>query len=147
MAQKYFAHKVEFDGIIFDSKEEMREYLILKDRLKKGEISQLHRQISFEIVPRLTKRVLVHLKTKDKYVDKFIEQRKVYTCDFLYREGDHIIIEEVKSFMSRMARDYPIRRALMMQKILRHNNLRGHDTFLFREVVLEKNGKHKITTK
>lgn len=147
MAQKYFARKVEFDGITFDSREEMKEYIILKDRLSKGEISQLHRQVMFEIIPRLTKKVIVHLKTKDKVVDKFIEQRKVYTCDFLYREGDSIIIEEVKSFMSRQARDFPLRRALMLKKILEHNNKRGRDTFKFREVVLEKNGKHKITTK
>lgn len=48
---KYNNHKVEAEGLKFDSKAEYRYWLLLKAREKAGEIAQLERQVSFELAP------------------------------------------------------------------------------------------------
>lgn len=54
---KYNNRKAEYydpqlkETITFDSEKERDYYLILKDRLKRGEIKDLERQVSFEIQP------------------------------------------------------------------------------------------------
>lgn len=143
MAGRYFQKKVSYFGITFDSQEEANVYLYLRERLRKGEISQLHRQVAFEIIPRLTKTEVKHLKTKDKLVERLVARQKVYTCDFLYREGNKIVIIEVKNYFTKQARDYPLRRDLMAQKILEHNKRRGKETFSFQEVTQMRNKQIK----
>lgn len=145
MAGRYFQTKVTYYGITFDSKEEANVYLLLRERMQRGEISQLRRQVSFEIIPRLAKQEVKHLKTKDKIVERLVARQKIYTCDFLYREGDKIVILEVKNYFTKTARDYPLRRDLMAQKILEHNMRRESDTFSFREVTQMKNKQIKTT--
>lgn len=146
MSGRYFSSKVQFMGQTFDSKEELKAYLMLKDMERRGEISQLHRQVSFEIIPQLLKKRILHLKTKDKTEWVVAVRQKVYTCDFLYREGDRIVILEVKNFFTKQARDYPLRRDLMARKIVLHNDKRHCETFTFKEYTQEKNGKYKIIT-
>lgn len=51
---KYKSKKVEFQGIIFDSKFEATYYAYLKELLKQGKISNLERQVKYELVPRQT---------------------------------------------------------------------------------------------
>lgn len=57
---KYHSRKVEYtepetgEKIKFDSKKEFNYYLLLKDRLKRGEISNLQRQVKIEIQPAFT---------------------------------------------------------------------------------------------
>ena len=47
---KYNARKVEFKGMIFDSKKEFGQYLFLVDLEKRGKISDLRRQVKYEIL-------------------------------------------------------------------------------------------------
>lgn len=139
-----FKHKVTYQGIDFDSKDEMMRYIDLCDKQKRGEISCLHRQVSFLLIPRQSKMVVKHLKTKDKMVEKFLENPAIYTCDFLYLENGIFVCEDTKSiFVRQIQDDYPLRRKLMVQKIQTHNS-KNHGQWIFREYIV---GTKKKPTK
>lgn len=81
MFHKYNAKKTEVDGIKFDSKMEADRYLQLKGMIEDGRITNLERQVEFEILPKFKKyRVL-------KYI-----------ADFTYYLDGHYVIEDVKGF-------------------------------------------------
>lgn len=131
-----FKRKVTYKGIEFDSKDEMTRYIELCDLQRKGVISGLRRQYSFVLIPRQSKMVVKHLKTKDKMVEKFLENPAIYTCDFLYKEGSTFVIEDTKSWFTRsQADDYPLRRKLMVQKIQDHNS-KERGQWVFREYIV-----------
>lgn len=139
-----FKHKVTYQGIEFDSKDEMMRYIDLCDRQERGEISCLHRQVSFLLIPKQSKMVVKHLKTKDKLVETFLEHPVYYTCDFLYIEKGVYVSEDTKSYFTRsQADDYPLRRKLMVQKIQIHNS-KNHGQWIFREYIV---GTKKKPTK
>ena len=48
---KYHSRKVQIENIVFDSQKEAQRYCELKLLEKKGEISQLQRQVPFELIP------------------------------------------------------------------------------------------------
>ena len=131
-----FKHKVTYKGIEFDSRDEMNRYIELCDMQGKGLISNLRRQYSFELIPRQSKMVVKHLKTKNKMVEKFLENAAIYTCDFMYMENGVYVVEDTKSWFSRsQADDYPLRRKLMVQKIQSHNS-KGRGQWIFREYIV-----------
>jgi hypothetical protein len=74
---KYGARKTKVCGVWFDSKAEAMHYLVLKDRLRKEEITELSRQPKFDLV---------------------VEGLKIgtYAPDFLYLECDQWIAEDTK---------------------------------------------------
>ena len=114
MKNKYFAHKVTTAFGTFDSRLEMRRFLYLKDLESKGKISNLRKQVTYEIIPKQTYIEVVQLKTKTKKVEKVLEQPAEDTADFVYKLPDGTeIVEDVKSKATREARDYPLRRKLM----------------------------------
>ena len=80
----------------FDSKSEYERYLVLLDMERNGAITDLKRQVSFNLLPQQTKVVRKHLKTKIKEVIKVVEQDMVYTCDFTYYKDGEFIAEEFK---------------------------------------------------
>ena len=86
-----------------------------------GEIYDVQLQQSFEIIPKLTKKVVVPLKTKVKIVERVVERNAEYTCDFLYKrntpQGIECHIVEFKSKYSAKARDYSLRRKLIRRNI------------------------------
>ena len=94
---KYHNKKVEYAGISFDSKKEMKRYVFLKDMENKGVIENLERQVRFVLIPSLTEDVVVHLKTKDKVVKKTIQLAITYTCDFRYVHDGVTIVEDIKA--------------------------------------------------
>ena len=81
----------------FDSRSEYERYLVLLDMERNGAITDLKRQVSFNLLPQQTKVVRKQLKTKIKEVIKVVEQDMVYTCDFTYYNKDgEFIAEEFK---------------------------------------------------
>jgi len=93
---KYHAKKVTILGIDFDSKKEAMRWLLLKDMENKGEISNLQRQVPFELLPAIYEDVTVHLKTKDK-IERKLKQRSVsYIADFTYTKDGKQIVEDTK---------------------------------------------------
>lgn len=94
---KYHNKKVEYAGISFDSKKEMKRYVFLKDMEDKGVIENLERQVRFVLIPSITEDRIVHLKTKDKVVKKTIQLAITYTCDFRYVHDGVTIVEDIKA--------------------------------------------------
>ena len=81
----------------FDSRSEYERYLVLLDMEQNGLITDLKRQVTYELLPKQTKKVRKELKTKVKEVVKVVERPMQYTCDFTYYDKDgEFIAEEFK---------------------------------------------------
>lgn len=137
---KFGAKKSVYKGIEFDSTVERQRYQYLEYMQQTGGISNLHRQWSFEIIPRVTKLVPKELKTKVRYDERVVEMAAYYTCDFMYIENGKYIMEDVKNDYSQDIRDYPLRRKLMIQKIVSHK-AKNHGRWVFRESVYKSKDK------
>lgn len=70
---KYNAKKVEYKGMIFDSKFELTYFIYLQELEKQGKISSLQRQVKYELLPRQT----------DEN-NKFKYHPVIYVSDFEY---------------------------------------------------------------
>lgn len=81
---KYGNKWVTIDNIKFQSKRESQQYLLLKDRQSKGEISNLVLQPRYLL--------------QDKFTDANLKKhRKIeYVADFEYTENNETIVEDVK---------------------------------------------------
>lgn len=127
---------VEYDGMPFDSREELGFY---KELLANPNVRHIHRQTHFVLVPRQEQTVVKHMKTKDKLVKKFLEYPVEYHADFTYRLGDTIVVCDVKSSYTAKFREFSIIRKLMVQKIIQHNKRRhgGEPKVAFLEAVVK----------
>ena len=143
---KYGSSKVEFNGMLFDSKYEVQRYIYLLGLQQQGKIRGLHRQTPFLLIPKTTKLVAKQLKTKVKYIERIVELQSLYHNDFTYFEDGKYICEEFKSHMTSKLADYILRRKLMVQKIYKHNK-KGRSQWVFREVVYFNKRKTIITDK
>ena len=75
---KYHNKKIEYDGILFDSKKEMRYYIQLKELESAGEIHDLELQKEFT------------LQEKYRFKGKMIREIK-YRCDFYYTDSNNVV--------------------------------------------------------
>ena len=111
---KYHAIKTVLDGITFTSKAEAARYRVLTLRRDRGEISDLELQPEYILQPGFT----LHGK----------KWREIaYVADFRYKEGDQLVVEDVKGMRTET---YNIKKKMFLK-------LYGK-TCIFREVV---NGK------
>lgn len=94
---KYHNKKTEYQSILFDSKRERDRYVYLKDAEDKGIISDLKLQPTFELIPKITEKVIKHLKTKDKEEERFVQHPITYTADFSYLKDGVMVVEDVKA--------------------------------------------------
>lgn len=98
---KYNNHKTVIDGIAFDSLKEANRYIDLVEMERNGEISDLMRQVKFELIP-------------SQFVDgKCVERKCVYVADFVYVQDGKTVVEDTKGFKTK---DYIIKRKLMLEK-------------------------------
>ena len=92
---KYGNAKVDVDGMRFDSKREAARWRELQLLERAGEISDLRRQVRYELVPKLP---------GERPVD--------YIADFVYRDKDgNEVVEDVKGVRTPV---YVIKRKLML---------------------------------
>lgn len=115
MRNKYYAKRVEYDGIVFDSKKEMHRYLELKILEKSGEITDLKRQVKFVLIPE-QREISTETYTKgpkkgQAKPGKVIEKECAYYADFCYKYGANYVVEDVKGIMTK---DFIIKRKLML---------------------------------
>ena len=73
MYRKFKNKKIDTPEGKFDSKLEYEYWLQLKAREQAGEITNLQRQVPFELIPKQTEWVEKQLKTKTKMVEVFRE--------------------------------------------------------------------------
>ena len=105
------------DGIIHDSKKEALRWFTLKHLEKEGEISNLRRQVPFELIPTQYETFKRFGKGGKRLADgkRCIERSVVYIADFTYtdnKDGEYIV-EDCKG---KRTKDYIIKRKLMLQK-------------------------------
>ena len=93
---KYGNRKTHVGDIAFDSVREARYYVYLRDRQRKGEISDLRLQVPYELVPAVYRDEIQHLKTKDKTVRKCVQKAVHYIADFVYTDtatGKEVLVD------------------------------------------------------
>ena len=102
---KYKNRKVLVDGIKFDSEKEARRYRELKLLEDAGEITDLRRQVRYELIPA------------QRIDGKLVERKVDYVADFCYiRVKDQkLVVEDVKGYRDGGAyRVFVIKRKLML---------------------------------
>ena len=112
---KYGNKKVTLDGHTFDSRKEAKYYLYLKNLERQGAISNLRLQVPYEIVPAIYETQTVHLKTKDKTVEKCVQKAVHYLADFVYTvtETGKEEVVDVKSAATREDKVYVLKKKMM----------------------------------
>jgi hypothetical protein len=96
---KYYSRKVTIDGIEFDSQKEARRFCELRLLERAGRITELQRQVKFELIP------------SQKIDGKVVERACTYVADFVYTENGKKVVEDTKGFKTK---DYIIKRKLML---------------------------------
>lgn len=95
---KYKAEKVTVLGIEFDSKKEARRWFELRLLEQAGEISNLRRQVSFELIPAQREPDTVG-KRGGIIRGKTLEKAVSYRADFVYQDKDgNAVIEDAKGY-------------------------------------------------
>lgn len=101
---KYGAKKVTIDGITFDSMKEANRWCELKLLVRGKVITELERQVRFELIPA----------QHDKH-GKLLERSVKYVADFVYidmKTGERIV-EDVKSSATK-TKEYILKRKLLL---------------------------------
>ncbi len=98
---KYQAQQCEFNGEKFDSRKELQRWLELRLLERSGAISELKRQVKFELIP----------SQKDNK-GKCLERAITYIADFVYKdEQGNTVVEDTKGVRTK---EYVIKRKLML---------------------------------
>lgn len=86
----------------FDSIKEWKRYIYLLDMQKKGLISDLQRQVTYQLLPI------------QKDGKKVIERACTYVADFVYKKDGETIVEDTKSTITLANAAYIIKRKMML---------------------------------
>ena len=110
--RKYHNRTYLYCGIEFDSKLEGQRYLYLKSLEDEGKITNLRRQVKYELIPKQLREVVIQLKTKTRVETRVAENPVEYIADFVYEVPgmERPVIEDTKGFKTK---DYIIKRKLM----------------------------------
>lgn len=96
---KYGNRKITRDGETFDSIKEFRRYCELSLLERAGEISDLRRQVPYELLP------------SQRVDGKVIERPVKYRADFVYKENGQEVVEDTKGFRTP---EYKLKRKMML---------------------------------
>ena len=112
---KYGNQKVTYENEKFDSKKELARWLFLREAEERGEISNLTRQVKFELLSPVREEYVVHLKTKDVTRTRVVQQAVFDRCDFTYIKNGELIVEDVKAAPKSTALDksYTLKKKMM----------------------------------
>ena len=112
---KYGNQQTVAFGEVFDSKREARRYAELLILERAGRISDIRRQVPFELIPpQRAESTQVYKKGPRKGELKpgyLLEQGVTYVADFVYLANGETIVEDVKG---KRTKDYIIKRKLML---------------------------------
>ena len=96
---KYHSKKITRDGITFDSVKEYKRFQELALLERVGQVSDLQRQVKFELIP------------SQRINGKVVERACTYIADFVYYQDGQKVVEDTKGFRTT---DYIIKRKLML---------------------------------
>lgn len=107
---KYGAKKVEYNGMVFDSKREFRRYKELQILQQIGAISELRTQVKFVLIPAQREADTVG-KRGGIIKGNLIEREVSYIADFVYVENDKTVVEDAKGMRTP---EYILKRKMML---------------------------------
>ena len=108
---KYHNRNHSAGGEVFDSTKEFRRWQELKLLEKAGEISELRRQVPFELLPVQREPDKIGPRGGRK-PGRVIEREAVYIADFVYKDAEgREVVEDCKGMQTR---DYLLKRKLML---------------------------------
>lgn len=117
---KYKNKKIFRDGEWFDSVHEYKRYRELLLLQRAGKISDLCRQVPFELIPAQYEYIPTgeffvrgERKGQEKVKRVCIEQSVVYNADFVYTMDGKTVVEDTKSDPTK-TKDYIIKRKLIL---------------------------------
>lgn len=120
MRNKYRSKKITRDGLTFDSLKEYRRFCDLLLLEKAGAITDLKRQVPFELIPAQYEEIPTgefykrgDRKGQPKFKRVCIEQSVVYNADFTYTENGKTVVEDTKSSATK-TKDYILKRKMML---------------------------------
>lgn len=116
---KYGAKKTEVDGILFDSKREASRWLELKALEQAGEITDLRRQVAYNLIPKQFKDTGEVYKTgahKGEHKQVVAERAVDYIADFQYVCAGELVVEDAKGY--RRSTDPAYRIFVMKRKLM-----------------------------
>lgn len=96
---KYRNRKVTRNGITYDSAKEARRHTELLLLERAGKVTDIQRQVKFELIP------------SQRIDGKVVERPCTYVADFVYMENGKKVVEDTKGFKTT---DYIIKRKLML---------------------------------
>lgn len=115
---KYGNKKTVRNGAVFDSGREAQRYSELRLLERAGAITNLQKQVEFELIPAQFEAVPTGelykrgaLKGKPKMKQVCIEKSVKYIADFVYQENGKTVVEDAKGFRTEK---YIIKRKLML---------------------------------
>lgn len=96
---KYHNKPVTFDGIRYDSKNEMLRHNFLKMMEQAGEISNLRYHVNYTLIPKGVADVTLHFPDGDRHIQMKFDRERFYEADFVYinKNGEEIV-EDFKGF-------------------------------------------------
>ena len=100
---KYHNKKIEYNGIKFDSNKEKNHYIALKQLEKAGIISDLKLQVPFLLLDTIRHNGKTYPKTK-------------YIADFTYIKDGKLVVEDVKSEITRKDPTYRLKIKILLNK-------------------------------
>lgn len=111
---KYHSKQMVIDGIVFDSRKEGGRYCELLLLQRAGEISNLQRQVEYELLPNQYCSEERYSKSGKRLKDKLtlLERKVCYIADFVYIDKDgNLIVEDTKGMRTK---DYILKRKMML---------------------------------
>lgn len=96
---KYHNRKVTRDGETFDSVKEYRRFCELRLLERAGAVTDLRRQVKFELIPA------------QRIDGKVVERACGYVADFVYMENGRQVVEDTKGMRTQ---EYRLKRKLML---------------------------------
>lgn len=121
--RKYRNRKVTIDGVTYDSKKEYNRWCELRLLERAGRITDLQRQVPFELIPAQYRTIETGERYKinnlargiragdPKTKEVCLEQSVVYYADFVYQQDGRQVVEDAKGVRTA---DYIIKRKLML---------------------------------
>ena len=108
---KYHNRKHSAGGEVFDSKKEYQRWQELKLLEKAGEITELRRQVPFELLPNQREPDKIGPRGGRK-PGRIIERKALYIADFVYKDRTgREVVEDCKGMRTK---DYILKRKLLL---------------------------------
>lgn len=99
---KYRNTKVTVKGITYDSKKEYQRHCELLLMERAGQITNLERQVKYVLIP------------SQRIDGKVVEREVSYLADFRYIQNGEVVVEDVKSEITRKDKAYILKRKMML---------------------------------